>query len=380
LDAEYELDRFMGDLPWDWRDRFRGSASGFQTSFGSLNIRHFYIEQTLKVRFPVKREKLWFRFLHQKQHGLERQTTETRLEVEYSPFSSWFFSVVGEPAFHKSETDIGLAARWGPDEGRSVKFTYLWPDFDTNYAFRNRSISEGFEEFYHRFPQEARLAAVWAQERLSLAVQGRLTRPWVKVHRDLRSPFTAHEQNGSWAEAAADLRHRQGPWTLALEGGTERVRESLEFQPADPVQDKRLVQERSFLRGSVERRLSRTLDIRLGSGFVRFRNRAQYPAQPSLNQLDQTLDRISFVYLRRSFTPTFQTELGYLYDRQWHKDLQGFSSQTFSRSHNRGTLGFLCRFSENASFRLIGTAELDQTESEHFFSFDGGTAQFQTVF
>jgi hypothetical protein len=157
---EYELDRLMSETPWDWRDLFRSVPTGFQASANSLNIRHLLVEETLKARFPLG-DRWSFRVRHLQTHVLERRETATEVEFEYSPLSRWYFSFFGEPTFHKADATAGLAARWGLDEGRSIRLAYAWPRFDANYAFENRSVNEGYQEFYRRFPQEARLQAAW---------------------------------------------------------------------------------------------------------------------------------------------------------------------------------------------------------------------------
>ncbi|MGQ0644441.1 MAG: hypothetical protein ACT4O3_03000, partial [Elusimicrobiota bacterium] len=99
LDAEYELDRLMNRFPWEWRGRFWAAPTGFRITGGSLNIRHLYIRQEAKIRFPLTHDKFAFRFRYEKKQGLERDDVKAELEFETRPWPGWFLSLVGEPAF-----------------------------------------------------------------------------------------------------------------------------------------------------------------------------------------------------------------------------------------------------------------------------------------
>lgn len=378
LDAEYELDRFMGDFDWKARDDFAGSPTAYRATGGSLNIRHLYVRQDLKARFPLLQDRLWFRFGYERLEGLERDETRVPLEFEYSPFRKWFFSFIGEPAFHKSDTSAGAAARWGGAEGRSIKFTYLWPGFDANYAFRNTSVNEGFQEFYRRYPQEARLKAAWIKGPVSLLAEGRLARPWELDHRDLLSPPSSHIRRGAAAEAVLDFRWKRGVWVWSVEGETWKERESIAFEPAAPARDRQVRQERSSARLSIERSLGPRWRVRGGGGPVHSRGRLRHPSLTSADEGYKMLDRLAYLTAYYSRSPRSEWELGHVYDLQRFEVREPGGAGSGRRSHNRGRIGFRWTFNERAWLRLIGALELDRNQSERFGSFDGGTVQFQT--
>lgn len=380
LGGEYEVDRYMGDAPWAWRDRFRSQATGFFITGGSLNIRHLYIEEELKVRFPLVTDRFWFRFQRERIQGLERNDSKNELEFEYSPWKRWFFSFLGEPTFHKAESDAGAAVRWGLEEGRSVKLSYLWPDFDANYAFHNQSVNEGFERFYRRLPQEARLRIVWVGQSLSLFLKGRLARPWERTQETLPKPGTRYVQEGSQSEAALDLRYRWSLWSAAAEGETWRSQESIAFEPAVPARDRAVTEERSSLRGSLERALAHDWRARVGGGFVTSRGVERYFNQPASHRSHKVNDALGFLFVYHDFTPRLTGEIGYVYDRQGQDVLANGTRLSSRRSQNRGKLALQRDIGDNASFRLVTGWELDGRDVGRFSYFDGGTLQFQATF
>ncbi|MBI4396142.1 MAG: hypothetical protein HY548_03535 [Elusimicrobia bacterium] len=381
LDAEYELDRLMGEFPWEERDPFVSTSTGFRITTGSLNIRHFYIEETLKTRFPLIDDKFWLRFQYRKRQGLERNEVDVPLELEVRLRPRWFLSLVGEPAFHKSDTDVGAALRWGETEGRSLKFTYLWPDFDTNYAFRNQSVNEDHQEFYRRLPQEARLSAVWIEGPWSLNAGGTFSRPSELVRQGLIAPFTRYILKGSRSEGSLDLRRRWAEWTWGLESEFWRERQSIDFEPVAPSSDRGQIQERSTVRSSLERRLAPDWRLRFGGGLAFYRSHMRYPAQPNLNESNQIDDRLGTLSLFHELRSGLWLEGGYIADRQWFKvQGPGFVQDMGRRVHKRGKVALQYHFSERSYIRAVAALELDRAETEHFLSFDGGTVQLQTVF
>jgi hypothetical protein len=378
LDAEYEMDRFMGDLPWDWRDRFAAAPTGFQVTGGSLNIRHIVLDQRLKVRFPFS-ERWAFRFRHDRRLGLERQDVETQVEFEYGPRRNLFFSLIGEPTFHKSDALAGFAARWGLEEGRSVKFAYLWPGFDANYAFENQSVNEGYEEFYRRAPQEARLSAAWIAGPGSLLLEARRRRPSELARRDFPGTTQAVTREES-SEARLDARWRRGEWTAALEGEVWNAREEALTEPA-AASDAEVVAERSAARLSLERTLGAAWRARIGGGDARLRGGRRQLSAPGADEYYRLHDRPWFLLVYHSFSPRFSMDGGFLYDRQTISSLEtGQVPVVEPRSQSRAKVALQRDFENGASIRAAAAVELDLNQEETFASFDGATIQFQTTF
>lgn len=379
LDAEYELDRFMTDVPWEWRDRFASAPTGFLASGCSLNIRHIALDQRLKVRFPLS-ERWAFRFRHDRRLGLERQDVETQLEFEHGPHRRLFFSLIGEPTFHKSDVLAGLAVRWGEMEGRSVKFAYLWPGFDANYAFSNQSVNEGFEEFYRRAPQEARLTGTWLGQRASIIVEGRHRRRSQLAQRVFSSPATQTILEEGSSEARADLRWRWWEWTAALEAEGWKGEQRDATDPASAA-EMDVVHERSSVRFSLEKSLGSSWRARAGGGEARLRGRQRFSAAPPADQFYRLHDRPWFFLVRRAFDQRFSMDGGFIYDRQGIASLEaGQTPVAEKRSQNRGKLAMQYDFPNGSFFRLAAALELDTNQEETFASFDGATVQFQTTF
>lgn len=381
LDAEYELDRFMQDVPWDWRDRFRSSATGVQIGGTSLNIRHFFIQQDVKLRLLIVEDRFWFRFRDARLRGLERDDRDTEVEFEYRPVSALHLSVFGEPTFDKADTDIGLAARWGRDEGRSIRFEYAWPDFDTNYSYENQSVNEGFLSFYRRFPQDARLTASWIDGPWSLWLAGSHRRPWERQTLSLTGTGAAFIEEGAEREASLDLRYRFRRWTAALEGETWLERTSLRFEPAAPVMDRSVIQERNMLRLSLERSMSDSWRLRAGGGPVLHRGRLRFPAQPASDEAYRVHDAIFYLFSYHRMGRKLWGEAGYLVDRQnVQQRLPNFADSSQRMTQTRAKFGLQHDFDGGASIRGVTAWEMDPSGAETLMSFDGGTLIFQTTF
>lgn len=381
LDAEYELDRFMQDLPWGWRDLFRSSPTGIQVSGGSLNIRHFFIQQEAKIRMPVAAERLWFRFRDARLQGLERDDRDTRVEFEYRPASHLHFSLYGEPTFAKADTDIGLAARWGESEGRSVRVEYAWPDFDTNYAYANRSVNEGFLRAYRRFAHDARMAASWIKGPWSLWLAGNLRRPWERQTVYLTGNNLSFVEEGAKREASVDVRYRFLSWTVALEGESWLERSAIRFEPASAASDRSLIQERNMLRLSLERALGPSWRLRAGGGPALSRGNLRYPSQPSSDEFYRSHDAMGYLFSYYQMRERLWLEAGYLADRQnVEQRLPGFADSSHRKTQTRAKFGLQYDFAGGASLRGVGTLETDPSDAEALVSFDGGSILFQTVF
>jgi hypothetical protein len=380
LDAEYEFDRLMGDVPWEWRDAFRAADTGVQTTGSSLNIRHFILDETVKLRLPLAEDRAWFRFRRTKRQGLERDTVITDLEFEYRPRGAWHVSLLGEPRFDKSDVDVGAAVRYGRAEGRSVKVAYLWPDFDANHAFHNTSVNEGFRLLHRRAPQEARLRADWSGGPWSLHAEGRAVRPWERVRDELIAPFDRSVERGAESEGALDAAFTRGGWTTRLEGESRRERASLVSEPAVPSEDRDVVTERHAARVSLQRDAGRWR-ARATTGFSRLRGRARHPADPALDEGYALLDRLASAHLFRRTGERVWWEGAFLYSRQRIDTLDpGRVEGTEPRSQNRGKLAVRYDFPAAGSLLAAAAVELDRDQSESFASFDGGTLQFQVTF
>lgn len=379
LDAEYALDLLSGEIPWDWRDAFYGSPSGFQISGGSLNIKHLFIDEKFKARAALVEDRFWFRFAYNKRQGLERNSVEAPLELEIRPTGPWFVSLVGEPDFDKSTVDIGAALRWGAEEGRSVKLTYLWPDFDNNHAYANQSVSENTEKFYHTAPREARLAATWIGGPWSLRLEGRHSRPWERESRDLATNAQALEKERG-GEAFLDLRLRAGSWTWGVEGESWGQRSSVVHAPAAPAADREVSLEKEALRAALQKDFSAKWRARAGGGFVHQRGGLN-AVQDASDERYKSYDRL--IFLEGDYAPAEKMRLdaAYVVSRQQYDILYPAATpESGRRTDHRARLGLRYDVKEGTGFRAATAWELNRGDSEKLGSFDGGTLQFQTVF
>lgn len=377
LDAEYALDRLMGETPWPARDRFNAAPTAFRISGGSLNIRHLLLDQRLKLRMPIVDDKFWFRFRHQRRQGLEYDNNDAELELEAAAADDVFLSLVGAAAFHKSDTAAGFAARYGAAEDRSVKVTYLWPGFDTNYAFKNTSVNEGYREAYRRLPAEARLDAHFVTDAVSFALEGRLARAW-ELEREEFTPPDRNVATGHDRAIYVDLRWRGAVWRAGLEGEHRRSGGTIAYDPARPAEDRFARAETSRLFLSIER--GENTVWRAAAGPAALRGRQLFTGGGGVNESYSMREWLGLAEARRPFNDKFSGEAAYLADWQKRRTRFGAGEDSGGKVHQRGKLAARYDFSAHAFLRVIAAIELDQSESEKFFSFDGGTVQFQTVF
>ncbi|HOW27509.1 MAG TPA: hypothetical protein PK876_03265 [Elusimicrobiota bacterium] len=379
LDSEYESDRFMSDIPWDWRESFWASPSGVQMTGGSMNIRHLYLQQDIKLRVPLVENRFWFRYRYQKFDTLERNRSDSLWEFEYRPWRDWFVSFLGEPRYHKAEANMGARVRWGRAENRSVDAAILFPNFDTNYAFHNTSVNEGYQEFYDDFPKDVRLTAVWSGHGTSVRAQARKMTLWRKQHRDLTTPFVEYRETGGETDLSVEMRCRGERFGVTLEGEYWDELRSVWFSQTAFGQGRRRDQVRRLVRPAAEWYWDHTGTARIGFFTVRRRESLVYSDPAVASRFERQNETLPFVQVIKKFGRVIEAEMAYVHDRQ--RTTREYGAETFSkREENRLKLACGFQFTPSTSLRLVTGWELDKRDFGRFAYFDGGTVQFQAVF
>ncbi|MBL8023825.1 MAG: hypothetical protein JNK54_06030 [Elusimicrobia bacterium] len=379
FDGEYALDLLSNELPPDWRTTFRGSENGIQMGGGSLNIRHITLTEDIKVRVPLITDRFIFRFRRERIAGLERDDEWNLLDFETRVTGPWHVSLVGNPSFHKSDATIGFATAWRVRPDQYARFSYLWPRFDTNYAFENQSVNEGYTEAFRKFPGEARLETVWQNDRTSLFLDARHGRPWELDHRTLDPTPSGYIEQGEMSELIAELRHRVGDWTMNVQAKGWRSEGRLTHDPSRPDEDNHVLQDYQRFFFTLDRKLSERRTLRAGAGPSLMRGRKELPYQSTKNNRYHYEDTIGLLSYLPRWSPQWSGETAYMINFQEKVLTQGADSSRSSQIHNR--IKFALRWEgTRASFVIAGNVEMDQSEAETPVSFDGGTLQFQTLF
>lgn len=379
FDGEYALDLLSNELPPDWRASYRRADSGVQIGGGSLNIRHIVLAEDIKFHMPLSGDRLAFRFRRERRAGLERDDVWNLLEFEGRVAGPWHLSLLGNPSFHKSDATIGAATAWRAGPGRYARFSYLWPRFDTNYAFRNTSVNEGYTEAFRHYPGEARFEVVWQEGGHELFLDARHGRPWELAHENFDTPPTGYVEKGDMSEVHGEARHHVDAWTWGFQADYWRAASAIAYDPARPAEDQRAVWEHHRLFLTLERAIDGKGAVRAGVGPSYMRGTLEVPAQPADDNAYRYTETLALLSYLPRWSPKWSGEATYLIDFQHAEITQGSAPASVSPIHNR--MKFALRWDGAfGSFVVAGNVELDQSDAESTLSFDGGTLQFQATF
>lgn len=378
FNAEYALDLLSNAWDPEDRARHRAASTAIHLSGGSLNIRHLQVREDVKVRLPVG-ERVSARFRRERRLGLQAGEERDLLEIEGRVAGPWHAGIFGSPAFHKARASFGVAGAWRHREDRSVRLSVLWPDFDTNYAYKHTSVTEDHRVAYRAFPRDVRGEVVWRAERTGFALDGLWSRPWEREREDFAPSSARHVETGAQRRLAMDLSHRADRWIWSAEGECVWNEAAIAHVPTRPTED-RAVREKSF-------RAIVSLEREAGSSSLRgtaapafFSGRQSFPGSPASDDSYMLRDWIFGVSHLPRWGTHWSAEASYYLDLQSGERRQGNVQTQRPRTQNRGTVALRWRGEGGGGFRLAANIELDKNESETFFSFDGGVIQFQTVF
>lgn len=377
FNAEYALDRLSN--AWDPDDRadFRAVGTGLRVTGGSLNIRHLQVREDIKLRVPFGAR--WTaRFRRERDLGLSGKEERSLLEIEHRLAGPWAVGVVGAPAFHKAEASLGFSTAWRRREDRFVRASILWPGFDTNYAYKNTSVTEDHRRAYRTFPREGRVEAVWQSDRLWFGLDGQWARRWELEHEDFAPGAEKYVETGERRALSMDASGRFGEWTGGGEWEYSRHAGSVVYDPARPGED-RSVSEESFRSiFHLEKHLSNAA-IRLTAAPAVFRGRQTFAGSPGLNEFFVLRDRIVGVSYLPRFGSGWSGEASYWLDSQSGRIRRGGSEDLRPRTQNRALVALRWKKAPGNCFVVAANVEMDNDEAEKIFSFDGGVVQFQTV-
>lgn len=378
-DKEYELDRFMNELPKSWDGTWWGKTNGVRISGGSLNIRRLHIEEEAKLRATLIPERFWVRFNEHKLDTIGENRRERTFELEYSPVSNMYLSLIGEPAFKKPDASIGWVLRYGAREDNAIRIAHSILDFSTNKAFRNKSVSEDFEDFYRRFPRSWKVTLTGSKTGAA-SPAGRLdwtyTTPWEKRHNDLTlsntdSIITGREwkvEGEAWTTAAYT--------TLGIDFAGQRGYTNTVYD-IPPASGGLVKKSRYLFRPYVMVPWNSKFLLRGGISYVR--NKGSQTPQSPLAPVSSfsNSDTIPFIMGKwiiseKAGQPLVSLETGYFHDFQ--------NIDTNHRRERRLKIATDFRLGESTGLRFITGWELDRRDFGRGAYFDGGTAQFQATF
>lgn len=377
FNAEYALDRLSNAWDPDERADFRSVGTGLRVTGGSLNIRHLQVREDLKLRVPFG-DRWTARFRRERDLGLSGREERSLLDIEHRFAGPWTLGVVGAPAFHKAEASLGFSTAWRRREDRFVRAAVLWPGFDTNYAYKNTSVTEDHRRAYRTFPREGRVEAVWQSDRVRFGADGRWARRWELEHEEFAPGAEKYVETGERRALSIDVSGRLGVWTAGGEWEYTRHAGQIMYEPARPGEDRAAHEEsfRSIVR--LERNLSHAA-VRLTAAPAVFRGRQTFPGSSGSNEFFVLRDRIVGVSYLPRFGGGWTGEAAYFIDRQTGHIRRGGGAVSRPRTQNRAMFALRWKRAPGHGFVVAANVEMDNDEAEKIFSFDGGVVQFQTV-
>jgi len=379
-DSEYELDLLQNYFHPQWVFDWHALENGFRTTGGSLNIRHIYLVQQAKFRFPLVEERLWFRFRHEVQAFLDYDRREEAIELEYAPARRLYLSMVLEPAFHKADMDIGWAIAYGAGEGNRVRAEYYLVDFDRNYAFRRKTVNEGYEEFFARAPREYRFSWYHTSDSWNAGVAARRVTPYELTHDALTATGIDMRYTGEEWAAEADLQGSLGSWSPGLHSTARVTEESRERLPLPVAGDCRSRISRYEARPYVWLRTDGPWEYLVGFGYVDDYGTREEPVDPLMGAYYRSQQLLPFALAAYQWAAWSVFEFGYMHASQFQTRLDHTGWLSGTGRENRLRVAWELVFSARMRMRCMAGIELDQEDFGRFAYFDGGSFQFQGCF
>ncbi|MFH1282832.1 MAG: hypothetical protein ABII27_04130 [bacterium] len=386
-DSEYELDIFQNYFHPDWVFDWETAENAFRTTGGSLNMRHIYHLQEAKFRFPLVENKLWFRYRHDLEESLVFNSSEDAIELEYLPFANILTSVMMEPHFHKGDIDIGYAVAYGVEEGNRIRLEYHLIDYDKNYAFHDKSVNEGFEEYLNKGPREFKVKINNIKDMLKFSFNARYQTPGELRHIELGSTQEEYiEEFQNWklgSELLVDSRAVSPGLRVDMEGNYKDTAHKPAPMGADyEIKDKRYLVRPYFIinrQGKVE--------YFTGCSLINLYGEKIFHLDHSMDEYYSTKEISPFVFCcyypfrgsnKHFFDPAI--EFGYMHDSIFEERKLGAVFFNNTQRENRIRLAVEFVFSEHMRMKIISGWEVDGEDFDKFSIFDGGYFQFQGVF
>lgn len=375
-DNEYELDRFMNELPKSWDGIWWSKTNGVRISGGSLNARRLHIEEEIKLRAALIPERFWVRFNERKLDTIGENNRERTFELEYSPVSNMFWSLIGDPEFEKPEAGIGWAFRYGVSEDNAIRVFHSILDFSANKAFRNKSVSGDFEDFYRSFPRSWRIILNGSKANAKGKIDWTYITPWEKRHNDLTSVNTDSIITGREWKIESEGWANIGDTVLGIDLSSQRGYTNTVFDL--PSASGGLARKSRYLvRPYAAVPCNSKLKLRAGISYVRHKGNLWPQSALTTASSFNSTDMIPFVtgewvVSEKIGQPTVNIETGYFHD------FQKVNGNHRIEKRLKIAAGF--RLGEATGLRFITGWELDKRDFGRGAYFDGGTVQFQGVF
>lgn len=377
FNSEYELDIFQNYLSQDWIWEWLAYENGFMITGGSLNIRHIYHERKAKLRMPVIQDRLWFRYHHFIRQVIQDEWKENRIELEYMPLKNLYLSVFGDPTYHKSEIDIGWSARYGTSEDNSIKISYILVDYDNNYAYRNRSVNEGFERFFRDAPIEWRLKTVYTALPVKVWIEGRHQRNWTAEYNDLNNANNNRILLGREYILEGKIQWDNEIAVPGIDFFGRVTRKGEFFAVPRPAMDHIRWEKRILVRPQVLIPFGSEYSINVGCGLSKHDGEDSFPGNTSQYVYFNNRNVMPFVIGTKHMRGPAYIELGYMHGTIDEYKIEGVNSFRNIERENRIRIALDFKFSTGARLKFISGWDLDKEDWGKLAVFDGGYVQFQ---
>jgi len=378
--SEYEMDMLQNYFHPEDEFLWLGAENGFRTTGGSLNIRHIYNFQEAKFRFELVKNRFYLRYIFLNNQYLNYEVKSNLLELEYFFWRNIFLKLTLQPDRHKGDIDAGFGLGVGLDEKNKVWAEYRLVDFDKNYAFRNRTVYEGYEEFYDTLPKKWIFGLNSQSDKLKIGADF-----WVQTPSELRhSDFVRNDNyKQEYEEIAFNGNILRSLDTLGLGvrgkyyGNKYKIYRPDGYTREDRAQ--KVIEQ--VITPYALYRINERNELFSGVSFINlYGSRMPYleTSEKIYYKGDEILPFINWYY---SITPKSRFETGYMHDSIYRKEL--IQPDTFKRGmrrENRLRLAYEYRFTEKIYMKFMMGWELDKEDFGKSAFFDGGYFQFQGVF
>lgn len=380
IDREYEMDMFMDYYLPELNLPYWANPTGLRIAAGSMDIKRFYFDEELKIRFPLIEEKLWVRFYHKRLKTIDYENNLNEIEVEHSPAKNFFWSVLGTPGFEKYDVDLGWAVRYAKDEANGIKVSYILTDFDNNYAFNSRSVNLGFEKFYRNIPRQWRMEIKKNNDRIKGRIYSEYNTMSIFDYNDLSNAaenYTVRNEDYR-IDSNINLYPYQADtnWLAGMDFCLRESRRGEKFSILRKIENFSADERKITIRPYIERKVLKNLKVFSGVTFIKHDYGIIYEYSSHESYEYERRNTGAFLIGYFDLNPNTIIETGYLHDTvNWSKGLECGHSR-----ENRLKFGSAHKFNKKSQIKFITGWDLDSEDWGKFAIFDGGHIQFQALF
>src|SRR3989339_31712 len=376
INKEYEMDIFMHYYMPDKNFSYLFSENYFRITAGSINIKHLFVSEELKIRPVLINDKFWARFIHKRTESIENQENLNEIEFEYSPVENVFLSFLGTPEFNKYDIDIGWALRYATNEANGIKITYILTDFDNNYAFHNGSVNLGFSKLYRNIPKKYRFEIKNNRNFLRSFLFFEYNTKAVYNYEDLNDSSKNYgAENKSYSIDTNLNSNLYFDWKIGLDFKMKKMKAEKSFVLTSPALNENYSESeiKYTIRPYIEKGISESVKIFSGVTFIKQDYNIFYPNLIT-NSFDFKQENIGgFALLNYELVKGSVFEFGYLHNNiDWSKN-----TDSDNRKENRIKFAYEHKFRGNTMLKFITGWDLDKRDWGKFAIFDGGHVQLQ---